>query len=245
VRPLDQSFLAEQVRSAQRRLRQVEAERRRLVDAYQSGLITAEEFEDRAPKLAERIKSLEADRKRLEEEEQQSCGAKDLLGRIEEFTSKVTDKLGRMSFGERQALARMVLDEVVLDGHEVHIYFKLPLPKRTTDDSNNRSGDAKRKARFRCGIALESNRFRQTGQQTVRHGRHQACCGCTASTDLTPRSRVASRASRREASDRRWRARVLVAGVGLMALVAVVSLKSAASRRDYPNARAWRETPSS
>ena len=62
VRPLDQSFLAEQVRSAQRRLRQVETERRRLVDAYQSGLITAEEFEDRAPKLAERIKRLEADR---------------------------------------------------------------------------------------------------------------------------------------------------------------------------------------
>jgi site-specific DNA recombinase len=152
VRPLDQSFLTEQVRSAQRRLRQVEAERRRLVDAYQGGLITAEEFEDRAPKLAERIKSLETDRKRLEEEEQQSCGAKELLGRIEEFTSRVTDKLDRMSFAERQALARMVLDEVVLDGHEVHIYFKLPLPKRMTADSNDDSGDTKRKVSRRFSL---------------------------------------------------------------------------------------------
>ena len=150
--PLDQSFLAEQVRSAQRRLRQVEAERRRLVDAYQSGLITAAEFEDRAPKLAERIRGLEADRKRLQEEEQQSCGAKELLSRIEEFTSRVTNKLDRMSFAERQGLARMVLDEVVLDGHEVHIYFKLPLPKRTVPDSNNGSGDAKRKVSRRFSL---------------------------------------------------------------------------------------------
>jgi site-specific DNA recombinase len=150
--PLDQSFLAEQVHSAQRRLRQVEAERRRLVDAYQSGLITAEEFEDRAPKIAERIKSLEVDQKRLEEEQQQSCGAKELLGRIEEFTSRITDRLDGMSFAERQALARLVLDEVVLEGHEVQIYFKLPLPKRPADDTDNGGGNVKRRVSRRFSL---------------------------------------------------------------------------------------------
>ncbi|MGA2264379.1 MAG: recombinase family protein, partial [Acidobacteriota bacterium] len=166
--PLDQSFLAEQVHSAQRRLRQVEAERRRLVDAYQSGLITAEEFEDRAPKIAERIKSLEVDQKRLEEEQQQSCGAKDLLGRIEEFTSRVTDRLDGMSFAERQALARVVLDEVVLDGHDVHIYFKLPLPKRPADDSNNSVGNLKRKVSRRFSLrSCRSFRWRFHSQRRV------------------------------------------------------------------------------
>jgi hypothetical protein len=57
-----------------------------------------------------------------------------------------------MSFAERQALARLVLDEVVLEGHEVHIYFKLPLPKRPADDPDNGGGNVKRKVSRRFSL---------------------------------------------------------------------------------------------
>ncbi len=43
---------------------------------------------------------------------------KTLLGRVQEFTTTVKDKLDTISFKERQRLARSVLEEVVLDeGH--------------------------------------------------------------------------------------------------------------------------------
>jgi hypothetical protein len=46
----------------------------------------------------------------------------------------------------------VVLDEAVLDGHEVHSYFKLPLPKRTADDSNNGGRNLKRKVSRRFSL---------------------------------------------------------------------------------------------
>ena len=63
-----------------------------------------------------------------------------LLERIHEFASVVTQRLDTMSFPEQQALARTVLEEVVLCGDTVKLYFKIPLPKpRPSDPSTGGS----------------------------------------------------------------------------------------------------------
>jgi multidrug resistance efflux pump len=62
---IDDGFLSEQIRTAERRLRQAQAERRRLPDAFQSGFVRREEFEERARTLAGRIGGLENDREAL------------------------------------------------------------------------------------------------------------------------------------------------------------------------------------
>jgi hypothetical protein len=50
-----------------------------------------------------------------------SLTGKTLLGRVQEFTTTVKDKLDTMSFQERQRLARSVIEEIVLDKGKVHV----------------------------------------------------------------------------------------------------------------------------
>jgi site-specific DNA recombinase len=126
--PLAEGFLVSQLHGAQQRLHQTKAERKRLLDAYQGGFLSQAEFEGRARKLVERIGGLEKDLQSLQRDQRQAIGEKWLLDRIEDFSHAVTSRLDTMSFPERQKLMRAVLHEVVLDGDQVHLYFKIPLP---------------------------------------------------------------------------------------------------------------------
>lgn len=126
---VDEGFLESQVRGAQQRLRQAQSERGRLLDAFQAGHLEKKEFESRICKVRARVDGLDADLRALEDEHRRAQGGKEFLLRIEGFTRTVTGKLDKMSFHERQALARTLLDEVVLDGRDVTLHFKIPLPK--------------------------------------------------------------------------------------------------------------------
>ena len=128
TRPLDGDLLACQIQATEKRVRQAEAERRRLLDAYQTGFIRQEEFEERAHSLSERLAGIERDLKGLQEERRTCLEGKNILSRIEDFTTSIASKLDTMNFHERQLLARTVLEEAVLDGSHVHLYFKIPLP---------------------------------------------------------------------------------------------------------------------
>jgi hypothetical protein len=50
-----------------------------------------------------------------------------LLTKISHFTSTITEKLDGMTFHERQALARQVLEEVVICDNTVKLFFKVPM----------------------------------------------------------------------------------------------------------------------
>jgi len=131
----DHAFLCEQIQATERRLRQAQAQRRRLVDAFQSGFLRPDEFEERTGALAERIHDLEGDHQALKHEQQKTLAGREILGRLQEFTTSVADKLDTLSFEQRQKLARSLLEEVVLEDSDVHLYFKIPLPKPPFDPS--------------------------------------------------------------------------------------------------------------
>ena len=126
---LDSSFLSNQIDNARKRVASVGGERRRLLDAYQCGFLQKKEFEDRATTVARRIDTLEKELQALQQEHQRTSEGSKLLERIQAFASVLTQRLDTMSFSERQALVRTVLEEVVLCGDTVKLYFKIPLPK--------------------------------------------------------------------------------------------------------------------
>jgi site-specific DNA recombinase len=128
AQPLDESALSTQLHNINKRISQVQAERRRLIDAFQGGFIAKEEFEERSRIVARRIAELQTDLEGLESQQQQASQDDQLLSRLSNFTSTITERLDNMTFHERQALTRELLEEVVICDNVVKLYFKIPLP---------------------------------------------------------------------------------------------------------------------
>ncbi len=128
LRLLDKSVIGTQILNAKKRLALVQTEKRRLIDAYQSGLIEKPDFSERIEKVSLRISSLENDLSVLEEDGQKTIEEAQLYNCISKFSSTVTDRLDSMAFHERQLLVRTVLDEVTVKDNVVKLHFKIPLP---------------------------------------------------------------------------------------------------------------------
>ena len=138
MQSLDESFLITQLHNTQKKLSQTQGERRRLVDAFQGGLITKEEFAERTRNLSIRIQNLQTDLKAVEEETKNVSAGRQLLTRITDFTRTIRDKLDDITFHEKRDLVRSVLSEVVINGSTVKLLFKIPLPKtKGTDPPDN------------------------------------------------------------------------------------------------------------
>ena len=152
---LDSSFFATQVDNAKKRLARVRDERRRLIDAYQGGFLEKKEFEDRAQTVAQRVDTLENELQVLEQEHRHAGEGEHLLERLDGFASLLTDRLDAMSFEQRQALVRAVLEEVVLCGDTVKLYFKIPLPK-PPPPARPPGGGSRRKPQVSSEFALRS-----------------------------------------------------------------------------------------
>ena len=131
---VDPSFLSTQVKNARRSCDKLEVQRRRLLDLFQEGFIRKEEFEERMRTVSTRMEDLREELTALDAEYKNASAGKDLLARIRDFTSTVTERLDKLTFHERQQLARTLLQEVVIHGNVVKLYFKIPLPKTQTNN---------------------------------------------------------------------------------------------------------------
>ncbi len=154
---LDQSFLGTQIQNVKKRLEKIEAQRKRLIDVYQEGFILKEEFEQRIASLLKRIEEMKSDLTTLKKEYKNATDGKQLLSRIKDFTSTVTENIDRMSFFQKQKLARTILHEVVIHDNVIKIYFKIPLPKLKNDAPKLKRTQSENKVsselflRSRCG----------------------------------------------------------------------------------------------
>jgi len=144
VQSPDETVLSTQLRNTNKRISQVQAERKRLIDAYQGGFIVKKEFEERSCTVAKRIAELQTNLKGLESQQQQASDDNQILSRLSNFTSTITGRLDSMTFHERQELAREVLEEVVICDNIVKLYFKIPLP------SPEKSNDQKKPKKIPC-----------------------------------------------------------------------------------------------
>jgi site-specific DNA recombinase len=120
-------LLAAQLARLERRAEAAQAERRRLVDLYQAGLIELVELQRRAKELDGRRRSIAEQHQTLTE--QRDALAKDnrLRQRIGAFAERAIAALDGLDFDQRQQLLRTVVEEVRVTGWNVDIRLRIPL----------------------------------------------------------------------------------------------------------------------
>ena len=123
----DDELLGAQLARLDRRAESAEAERRRLVDLYQAGLIELVELQRRAKELDARSHSIDSQRQALAVEREALAKDHRLRRRIGGFAEKVVTAMDSLNFTQRQKLMRLIVEEVTVIGWDVKILLRIPL----------------------------------------------------------------------------------------------------------------------
>ena len=97
----------------------------RLIDSYAEGLIDKAEFEPRITRMRERIKQLEEHQQQLRDEAGLEQELRLILGRLEEFTSRVNEGLHAADWSTRREIIRALVKRVEIDQEQVRVVFRV------------------------------------------------------------------------------------------------------------------------
>ncbi len=127
----------------------------RLIDSYAEGLIEKNEFEPRIQKMKQRVTSLEAQVKHLNDEATLQQELRLLIGRLEEFATTVTHNLGQLDWNTQREIIRLLVKRVEIDTEQVNVVFRVgevpEFPKSELgilQDCGRRNHSALRRALF-------------------------------------------------------------------------------------------------
>jgi site-specific DNA recombinase len=136
----DDELLDTQLKRLARRLEQTDAERRRLADVYQAGIIGIGELKKRGAEVTARKATLEAEQSELTKRHQELAGQNQLRHRLQNFAAHIADGLDNLDFEGRQHLLRLVIEQVRVTGWQVEIRLRIPLSDNPGDgDGGNPS----------------------------------------------------------------------------------------------------------
>src|SRR5947199_9073092 len=112
----------------------------RLIDSYSEGLINKAEFEPRITRMRERITQLEEHQQQLRDEEGLEQELRLILGRLEDFTSRVKEGLHAADWSTRREIIRALVKRVEIDQEQVHVVFRVgPNTPSSPSDKNSQS----------------------------------------------------------------------------------------------------------
>jgi len=112
----------------------------RLIDSYSEGLINKAEFEPRITRMRERIKQLEEQQQQLRDEAGLEQELRLILGRLEDFTSRVKEGLHAADWSTRREIIRALVKRVEIDQEQVHVVFRVgPNTPSSPSDKNTQS----------------------------------------------------------------------------------------------------------
>ena len=131
----DDELLSTQLDRLERRAQAAQAERRRLADLYQAGVIEAAELTRRAAELQSRRQHLDNERQALITQRAELTAHNRLSQRIEAFAARALAGLDRLDFNGRQQLLRLVLEDVRVQGWQVELRLRIPLDQTPPDDT--------------------------------------------------------------------------------------------------------------
>lgn len=97
----------------------------RLIDSYAEGLIEKSEFEPRIRRLRERVSKLEGQARELADEAGLQTELELIIGRLEEFTSKVKGGLDEADWTGRRDIIRALVKRVEVEKGQVNIVFRV------------------------------------------------------------------------------------------------------------------------
>ena len=152
----DDELLGSQLARLERKRKAVEAERRRLVDLYQAGLIELVELQHRVKEVESRRAQLEREQEQLASQRQELAKENRLRQRIADFGQRVLDGLDGLDFERRQRLLRLVVEEVHVNGGRVEIRLRIPLDDGGDHDPLPRQPDGPPDVPLSSDIGLRS-----------------------------------------------------------------------------------------
>jgi len=100
----------------------------RLIDAYAEGTIDKAEAEPRIRRFRERLQALEAQEERYRSQAQQKAELQLVIGRLEEFSAKVSAGLERLGWLGRRELIRTLVKRVEVDRERIRVVFRIDEP---------------------------------------------------------------------------------------------------------------------
>lgn len=123
----DDELLGTELDRLARRLDANRAERRRLADLYQSGLVELTEVQRRARDVDARHDSLAKQRDQLIAQRQELAVDNRLKQRVCDFAKRAAVAIDELDFQRRQQLLRLIVDHVSVAGWQVEIHLRIPL----------------------------------------------------------------------------------------------------------------------
>ena len=123
----DDELLTVELSRIDRKLVANRAERRRLADLYQSGLLELTEVQQRARDIDARHCALTEQQEGLISQRHQLATDNQLRGRVTDFAQRAAAGIDKLGFNERQQLMRLVVEHVRVTGWQVEIQLRIPL----------------------------------------------------------------------------------------------------------------------
>jgi hypothetical protein len=123
----DDELLAAELARLDRKIDSAAAERRRLVDLFQAGLIDMPELQRRSREVAARHNDLTTKRTALAAERTALAHGNLLRRRVTDFAEQIRGVIDQLNREQRQQLMRLLIEDVHVTGSHVHIQLRIPL----------------------------------------------------------------------------------------------------------------------
>lgn len=101
----------------------------RLIDAYQDGLVERPDFEPRIKRARERLEKLQAEAKTQAEWQSQEQQLRLVIGRLQDFSGKVSEGLQQADWATRRDIIRAVVKRIEVGLEDVRVVYRVnPAP---------------------------------------------------------------------------------------------------------------------
>ena len=122
----------------------------RLIDVYEEGLLTKEEFEPRIRASKERLSKLQDEEKALSVKQSEQAQLHLVIDHLEAFQKQLADGLDELDWHARREVIRLLVKRVEIDRNEVRVIYKVGPPPFVSSPASR----ACLQDRWRRGFAL-------------------------------------------------------------------------------------------
>jgi site-specific DNA recombinase len=163
----DDELLAAELARLDRKINAAEAERRRLIDIYQAGLIELPELQRRASEVAVRQRELQNKRSSLATERADLARDNQLRRRAHDFAARVRVVINRLDDVQKQQLLRLLIEDVRVTGWQVQIRLRIALDPPPRPPKPSMPTDRTPPSRTRARAVSTEDGLRSVGGEHV------------------------------------------------------------------------------
>ena len=167
----DTTTASQRIKALRGELSRNKSQRRRLLDAYQAGLVTLDELRARNAPLQTRQRSILSELKALQTFELDREAQLTLAATVEQFLWRMREGARSLSLAERQRIVRLLIREVRIGKESVTICHSIPVGSGSPAGSAHYGGAPSSEASDqgallipRCGQIVENDGFLQREQ---------------------------------------------------------------------------------